>query len=802
MKQFLCYALFVLCISFGYGNSNPDLNEKIGSIQGVVYDKSLQMPLPYVTISVENNAGEIVTGSITDDNGTFEIKGVPAGTYAVKIQYIGFKPYQKEVTINRENRNYDLGKIELEEDVAALDEVTVVAERSTIVQKVDRKVITVGKDLTTVGPSASDIMNNIPSVNVDQDGNIALRGNQNVRVLVDGRPTNISPAQLLQQIPSSSIKQIELITNPSAKYNPEGMSGIINIILHKNTNNGFNGDLTVGLTKGENARFNSNINLNYRQGKFNFYGTYGTFAGKFSNDGRMRRFDNPDTPGFDESSTETFGLINNRTSHLLKFGVDYFINDNNTLSAYTTKNFFDSDMNSLVHLTLLNDPGTTVTQESLFYTENNGTVYNVAYKHKFAKEGHEILLEGDFNTLDNDENSFFKYPSGNGSYYNDMVVNNRENTTVNLDYINPLNETMKLELGAEARLQKTENDYATTSNELIPANFYYNRDILSAYATFGQNFEKWSYQVGARVENYQVDAEFSLEGQDPIPFEDEILTVYPSAFLSYNFNEKNTSQLSYSRRVDRPGLEQINPIREFSTPQLTSIGNQQLEPQFTSSIELNHTKQLEKGSITGGVFYRFIKDEINRTVEIDPLNPTRLILSYDNFEDNNAYGVEVSGAYRPTKWWNVNASFDLYQQTLKGVVGTEYTEVDNTSYTFRMSNSFKATKNLTLQAFGFYRGPVKSLQFNVQEFYFVNAGFRYNTLQGKATISFNYNDVFNTQRSLIDTENPMPMTGRFKWESQTWYVGLSYRFGGGKSKTLRRKQRDDNEASGGGNGIF
>lgn len=802
MKQFILSALCVLWATLSLANTNPELNEKIGTIQGVVFDKNLQMPLPYVTISVENSSGEIVTGSITDDNGVFEIKSIPAGTYAVKIQYIGFQPYQKQLTIDRENRNYDLGKIELEEDIAALDEVTVVAERSTIVQKVDRKVITIGKDLTTIGPSASDIMNNIPSVNVDQDGNIALRGNQNVRVLVDGRPTNIPPAQLLQQLPSSSIKQIELITNPSAKYNPEGMSGIINIILHKNTNNGFNGDATVGLTKGENARFNSNINLNYRQGKFNFYGTYGAFAGKSFNNGRIRRFDNPDTPGFDENSLEAFNLLNNRKSHLLKFGVDYFINDNNTLSVYTTKNIFDSDMNSWVNLRRLSDPETTTIQESIFYNENDGTVYNVAYKHKFAKEGHEILLEGDFNTFDNNENSYFKYPLGNGAYYNDIVENKRENTTINLDYTNPLNETMKLELGAEARIQKTENDYNTTSTELTPVGFYYNRDIFSAYATFGQNFEKWSYQLGARAESYRVDAEFALQDEAPVPFEDDIFTVYPSAFVSYNFNDKNTSQLSYSRRVDRPGLEQINPIREFSTPQLTSIGNQQLEPQFTSSIELNHTKQLEKGSITAGIFYRFIKDEINRTIAIDPMNPNRLILSYDNFEDNNAYGIEISGAYRPTKWWNVNGSFDLYQQTLKGVVGTEYTEVDNTAYTFRMSNSFKATKNLTLQAFGFYRGPVNSLQFNVQEFYFVNAGLRYNAMQGKATISFNYNDVFNTQRSLIDADNPMPMTGRFNWESQTWYVGLSYRFGGGKSKTLRRKQRDNNEAGGGGGGIF
>src|SRR5690606_16113316 len=289
---------------------------------------------------------------------------------------------------------------------------------------------------------------------------------------------------------------------------------------------------------------------------------------------------------------------------------------------------------------------------------------------------------------------------------------------------------------------------------------------------------------------------------ETIPFEDEIFTVYPSGFLSYTINDKNTLQLSYSRRVDRPGLNQINPIREFSTPQLISVGNQHLTPQFTNSLELNYTKQMEKGSITGGVFYRLIQDEINRSIDIDPLDPSMLILSYSNFEDNSAYGFELSGAYKPTKWWNFNASFDLYSQNLKGLVGLESVEVDNTGYTFRMSNSFKATKDLTFQAFGFYRSGGSSIQFDYDEFYFVNAGVRYNVMQGNATISFNVNDVFNTQKSSVETTRPYPMSGEFNWESQTWQVGLSYRFGGVNNRALSRKQRDKGETQGSGGGIF
>lgn len=771
---------------------------KIGTINGTVTDNILKEPLPYVTVAVENANGEILTGGITDDKGKFSIPNIPEGKVVVKIQYIGYKIYTREIEISKSNSSIQLGHIELEEDAAALDEVTIIAERSTTVQKIDRRVINVGRDLTTVGATAGEIMNNIPSINVDQDGNISLRGNPNVRILIDGRPTNMDAAQILRQIPSTSIKQIELITNPSAKYNPEGMSGIINIILHKNTNNGFNGDITIGLTKGENARFNNSINLNYRQGKFNFYGNYGAFAGKFANEGRIYKHDNPNTPDFNENSEEFLNMLNNRKSHLLKFGVDYHINDNNTLSAYTTKNIFDSKFNIGTSINFFDGVTNPLVQNALFDTDNTGTIYNIAYKKKFAKEGHEIQLEADYNTFENEENARFLFPSNSILNYNDLTFNDRENTTINLDYTNPLSDKSKLELGVEARLQRTKNDYNTSNTALNNADFYYDRDILSAYATFGQNFEKWSYQLGARVESYKVDAAFSQAGGEEIPFKDDIFTIYPSAFVSYNINDKNTMQLSYSRRVDRPGLEQINPIRQFSTPQITVTGNQHLNPQFTNSIEMNYTKQMEKGSFTAGVFYRMISDEINIAITIDPLDPNRLIQSFDNFDNNNAYGIEFSGAYRPTKWWNFNAGFDLYYQNLKGIVGIENAEVENTVYTFRMNNSFKATKDLTFQVFGFYRGPNSTLQFDMEEFYFVNAGFRYNVMQGQATISFNYNDIFNTQQSIVSTDRPNPFDAKFNWESQAWNVGLSYRFGGVNNRAMSRKQRESNEASGGG----
>src|SRR5690606_12806028 len=241
------------------------------SLSGNVFDKNLNQAIPYGTVAIKENE-KVITGELTDDNGNFHIKNLAPNIYTVEIGFIGYKTFVTTIDVT-EKRDVDLGRIFLEEDSVVIEGVEIVREISTIEQKIDRKVINVGRDLLTAGATASEIMNNIPTVNVDQDGNISLRGNQNVRVLVDGRPTNIEPAQLLKQIPSSSIKSIELITNPSAKYNPEGMSGIINIILHKNSNDGFNGNASAGVTFGEVPKYNGSVNMNYRTGKVNFFGT-------------------------------------------------------------------------------------------------------------------------------------------------------------------------------------------------------------------------------------------------------------------------------------------------------------------------------------------------------------------------------------------------------------------------------------------------------------------------------------------------------------------------------------------------
>lgn len=758
-----------------------------GSITGEIKDKKTQEPIPYANVVVKSGDA-IVTGGITNDTGIFSITKVPFGTYSFEVQFIGYKTEIQSVTLDKNNRTLGLGALFIEEDAVALAAVEVTAERSTIEQKIDRKIINVGKDLTMAGASASDIMGNIPSVSITQDGELSLRGNENVRVLVDGKPTNISSSELLQQIPSTSIKTIELITNPSAKYNPEGMSGIINITLKKNTSLGFNGSINTGFTYGERARYNNSLSLNYRNGKANFYGSYGNRFGKGITNGFINRTV--------ERTGQDILSIADRTSHLLKFGVDYYLNDKNTFSVYTNQNFFDAELDAERNITFLDTPSADFNQFDLTIRDNTNASYNVDFKHDFSKKGHFIEIEADYNILKSDTNNDFDF-NGNSplANYDEFIDDTRTNTTINLDYVNPLSDNATLEIGLETRLRRTKNTYVTDRLDFNNSNFRYDRDIHSFYTTFSQSLGKWQYNLGLRLEDYNVDTQFNEVTEAPVTFTDKLFNIYPSGFLKYSPNEesKNSYQLSFSRRIDRPSLNQINPIRQLSTPQVIITGNPSLVPQFTNSVELNYGRKLSRGNFTFGGFYRRINDEINRRGFFDEKNPTVLIIDYDNFDSNDAYGLELSASYRPTNWWSLNGSFDVYSRTQKGSIEDESVEVNNTLMNAKLNNSFKATKDLTFQLFTFYSGRQSILQYDIKDNFFMNVGARYNFAKNKGTLSVNFNDIFRTQRFAFETFRTIIQEGQFKRDSRSVYLGLAYRFGSGKNKSIKRKKRDKNE---------
>ena len=760
----------------------PKIKSGPGIILGKIVDKNSKEPLPYVNVVVKEEA-KIIDGGITNEQGNFTIKNLELKKYSVEIQFIGYKTITKSVSLTPENKTVNLNTIVLQEDATQLSEVAIVREQSIIEQKIDRKVINVGKDLLSAGATATEILNNIPSVSVDPQTNaVSLRGNSNVRILIDGKPSTIEASQLLQQIPASSIKQIELITNPSAKYNPEGMSGMINIILNKNSKIGFNGSINSGLTFGITPKSNTSFDMNYRNGKINVYGNYGLNAGKYTNRGFVRVTEP------NEENNQLFNFTNETISHLLKMGFDYYLNDTNTFSIYTTQNISDDTGKSRTSVDFQDPLKTDVLQLLDNEKGNYSQIYNLNYKKKFKKEGQNIEFEANYSTNEDTEDSAFNIPSTN------YITNKGKNTLLNLDYVDPISQTAKLELGLETRIENTKNNFLL--NGAYNSDFEYSRNIYSAYATYSKQWGKWSAQAGARLEKYNANALFKKVNEPNATFEDDLFTVYPSGYLNYAPGEKNSFNLSISKRVDRPSIGQVNPIREWSTPQVDSQGNPNLFPQFTNSVELNYTRKTKIGSITTAVFYRNINDEITRTLTVSPIDPEKVILSYENLNDNNAFGFEISGNLDFTKWWSANISADVYNKKAKGVVGGEYLEVDVTQFNTRFSNTFKPTKNLRLQLSTMYRGQDLGLQFLRQPMWKMDMGASYTLLKGSATLTARFNDVFNTMNFAFNSSKPRLANGQFNWESQTAYLGFNYRFGTGKNKALNRKQRDKNETQG------
>ena len=803
MRIKLLLLCFFTTLSFIQAQNLTPTTSNPGSISGKVIDKNSKQPIPYVNISVKE-ANKIITGGITQDNGNFTIKNLELKEYVVEFQFIGYKKQTISVNITATNKTVNLNTISIQEEAVQLEGVEIVKEKSTYEQKIDRKVINVGKDLISAGATAGEILNNIPSVSVDAQTNaISLRGNENVRVLIDGKPTNIDPAQLLKQIPSASIKQIELITNPSAKYNPEGMSGIINIILTKNANQGFNASINNGVTFAKTPKVNSSFDMNYKTGKFNFYGNYGFNHGLQKNHG----FVNSHQPSADKTVAFDFG--NKNTSHLYKIGIDYYLNDFNTLSIYTNQNIYLSSGNSTTTVDYQSNTISDILQTNNSYNNNPSGTYNLDFKHKFKKEGENIELEANYNRNKGTENSRFETITNTNdiTYLND-ITNINNNTKINLDYTNPLPKDAKLETGLETRIENANNNF--NKDLAYNSDFYYRRTIHSAYATYGKQWKKWGYQVGARFENYTVDAKFNaVDTQDSNgngnttevitkTFNDQINTVYPSGYLSYKFSDNNTFNFNYSRRVDRPSIGQVNPIREWSTPTVTSVGNPYLKPQFTNSFELNYTRKTKIGSISSVVFYRMITNEITRLVEVDSNDSNRNILSYANFKDNNSYGAEISANLDFTKWWSANIGTDIYFKKIRGTVDSQFIEKDVSIFNGRINNTFKATKKLRFQLFGMYRGQEQGLQFLRKSMYKTDIGASYNVLQGKGTISARASDIFNTMNFSFDGTLPYKQEGAFYWESRSVYLGFNFRFGGGKNAALQRKQREQNETQGGG----
>ncbi|MEO9569614.1 MAG: outer membrane beta-barrel family protein [Polaribacter sp.] len=801
MKKFVPLILLFLSLSF-YAKNKKRVIKNIGIFTGKVVDSKSKKNLPYVNVVCKDESDTIFSGGITDDQGIFLIEQLPLKTIFIEIQFIGYKTIKRTIVLSESQPKIDLSTIHLEEEPNILEEVTIQSKTSTFIQKIDRKIIHVGKDLASAGTNSLQLLENIPLVEVDfSSGTINLRGNNNVRVLIDGKPSNLSPAQLLKQIPAATVKSVELITNPSAKYNPEGMSGIINFILKKNITKGFNGSINIGAEHSINTRPTSSLNLNYRTGKINMYANYSYDFGKFET-----------FSFFDRTNKELYqniDYIDNTISHYLKSGIDFYINKKNTLSFYTSQTFADTDFS--INSKVIENNSLVFNAPNLSKYNTKEQAYNIDYKINIDDKGQNIEFELNYTKTTNPQNDFVietVNPSSKLYNYENTITNNSDTFLANLDYTKPISGG-NLELGLEARIQTTFNNIITDQeietggNPAIVAKgnttFNYDRDIFSGYVNYTKEFKKLTFQGGLRLEHFTVNGLFTNTKQTAVkPYEDTFLTLYPSAYFTYAASDKDEFQVGYSKRVDRPGIEQVTPIQEWTSPLTISVGNQTLQPQFTNSFEINYTRSIKKGYLSFGTFYRNTTDKIGRVINKDITNADRQLLSYENYDTSDSYGVEFSSSFKLTNWWSFRPSSSLYSQESEGIINNKTESIKNTRFTANISNNFKASKKLSFQLSGMYRGKNENVQFKVKPFFLVNAAAQLSIFDGNGAITIRGTDIFDGYHLDFSATNPFAQTGNYTLEYSSIYLGFSYDFGSGKNRARNRKYREKNETQGSG----
>ncbi|QMU63760.1 MAG: TonB-dependent receptor [Flavobacteriaceae bacterium] len=577
------------------------------------------------------------------------------------------------------------------------------------------------------------------------------------------------------------------------------MSGIINIILKKNIADGFNGSLTLGLEHSKNSRPGGSSDFNYRTGIVNLFGIYNLDFGKYATISNLRRTD--------KELNQDFNYLDNTTTHYLKAGADIYINPANTLSFYTTQSFSRTDftIETLVYENqnlILQSPN-----KSIYKPKEE--VYNVDYTIDLNEKGRNIEFEINYSKSTNPQQDSINElinPLSTINNYRNEITNNNSTLLTNIDYTHPI-ESGILEIGLETRVQKafnkidTNQEVETNGNPPIRpkgnTSFNYDRNTYSGYINFNKEYEKIAIQMGIRFEQFNVNGIFrNTELTNDELYTDAIFSIYPSYFLTYTPSDKHHFQIGYSRRVDRPSIYQVTPIQEWVSPLTISVGNRLLVPQFTSSFELNYTKNLSKGYLTFGAFYRNTSNSIGRIVNRSTVNEDVQTISYTNYDTADSYGTEFSAKYKLNKWWTATTSTSLYIQDSEGIINNETEKVKNTLFKIQLNNSFKISKKLRFQLSGSYRGRSENVQFKIDPYYMINASARLSILNGNGSLNLRGTDVFNTYKLDFTTTNPFPQNGFYLLEIDAIYIGFNYNFGSGKNKERDRKYRDSNETSG------
>ncbi|ULQ57534.1 TonB-dependent receptor [Flavihumibacter rivuli] len=817
MKNFI---LFILLSFFAL----PLLAQQSGRLDGQVTDKANQ-PLEAATISIHRAADKkLVKITTSDKTGKFELENLADGDYSVTVSAVGFKASNNKVTVTGGKSSLPSLAIAMEADDKEMKGVTVTAKKPMVEVKADKTVVNVDAYISNAGASALEVLEKSPGVSVDRDGNISLKGKQGVIIMVDGKQTYLSGqdlANLLRNTPSNQLESVEIMTQPSAKYDAAGNSGIINIRTKKNKQTGFNGTLNLSYIQAKYPKSPNSININYRKNKVNLFAAVNYSYWEGFNDIKInRKFGVKGTEElaavFDQS---TYGHFKNKNLSS-KVGMDYSIDKNTTIGFQVNGTYNPRNWNSSGTANIYDGQGQ-LDSSNVAFSINDDIWKNYGANINFRKlldtTGREITADIDY--LGYESNS--KQSSFNYTYYH--PGNTLEDSfllkghlpseiriiSAKVDYSQRLGKQGRLEAGLKSSLVKTDNDAKFTNWDagakdwVIDSgrsnHFLYDENINAAYVNYSTQWKKWSLQTGLRLEHTHAKGRQLANNES---FTRDYVQLFPTAFASYKLNDKNTFNLSYGRRIERPSYQDMNPFQYFLDQYTYRQGNPYLLPQLSQNIELSHNF---KGSLNTSINYTVTTDVINDILkQIDSLKVT--YQTKENLSKRRNIGLSISYNKPLTKWWSVSLFGNIFNNKFEGEVDGTTLDANMTAFMVNMNNQFKLPKGWGAEMSGFYRSKMQDGGLIISEpMYVVNFGFSKQVMKSKGTIKLNISDPFYIQQfrgytkfGAIDTQI------RSKWDNRRLGLSFTYRFGKTQNNGPAPRRRtgsaqDEQNRVGGGN---
>ena len=777
-------------------------------LEGMVTDKETQEPLEYATISLVNERfPNRIQGGITDTKGKFNLEVFP-GKYDITIEYIGFDKIVLEDRMVRANQN--LGNFELEIAAEALDGVELVGERTEVEIRLDKRIYNVGKDITVRGGSVADVLDNVPSVSVDVEGNVALRGNQNVRILINGKPSGLvglSGPQGLRSLPAESIEKVEVVTSPSARYEASGTAGILNVILKKEELEGFNGSFIVN--GGFPTTYGGNATLNWRTKKLNIFSTT-SLRDSESRGGGIFESENFNPVRF---VNEDRDYERNRKSIFFNLGAEYYFNDDTSLTVSGFVRRSDNESNNTTEIDNLNAAGVIVDKFGRYQFEeeiDNSQQLTANFTKKFDDKGHELVIEFQTESSGEDESDLAE----NTSTFNQEsdTFEDQSRTLLQLDYVWPVNENTQFELGYRGDFSFQETDYnvfdlldsGRTPNTQLTNFLGFTQNVNAAYTQFGQKINKFSYLMGLRMEKTHIEIDQKTAN---IYKEKDYTDWFPTLNFSFEFTEKENITLGYSRRIRRPRSWSLNPFRSLTSLTFFRQGNPDLDPSYSNLFDLGYLKRWDKFTFNGSVYYQKATQVIERITETtgelvvvseDPLVELPEFRSTTvNLLENIRTGTEFTLTYSPKRRVRLSGNFNIFNSETIGSYKGVPLDREIVSWFARFNSSFPLAFGINTQLNGFYFGPRANAQTESKGVVRFSGALNKPLFNDKATLSFRVSDIFNSSRRKSTTETAdFRNYTEFQWRQPSYIFTFTYRINERKMDRRRNNRRGGFEGGG------